>query len=119
MEIERRKEKRIKVEDLPENLKTISFSIGNFGEFPATTIDASNSGMSFVAFGIFENDVSPGQELIIHIKDNNCGLKARLIYAEIEYVNEVGEDLLRFGVSFKNASSLKKYQDILKDGKTD
>jgi hypothetical protein len=110
---ERRKEKRIPVENLPDCLKNIKFTIGDFGEFSATTIDASLSGLSFISVGIFENDIVTGQSLIIKIESEHLELNTELIYANVIYIKELGKDLLRFGVKFQQADALKKYQDLL------
>lgn len=109
-----RKEDRIPVENLPECLRMIYFEIGDFGEFPATTVDASKSGMSFVAAGTFERNIEVGRKLIIHIKPHDYFLKAIIMNAIVIFHEAIGEDILRFGVMFEKGESLKKYHDLIK-----
>lgn len=117
MNKERRKEIRHNVDELPEALKVIYFNVGEFGEFPATTVNVSRSGMSFVSVGIFEKDIKPGQKLIINLKPGNIKLISIVIFANVNYINEIGEDLLRFGVQLVNDDSLQEYHRLLNEQK--
>jgi|GEM_PF-889467 len=112
---ERRKEDRIPLDKLPDNLKIIYFKLGDFGEFSAKTINASKSGLAFVSLGIFEKELKGGNQITIKIKPQNIKLKAELVYANKIFIDEIGLDLLKFGIKFSKTRALNKYQKLLAD----
>ena len=112
---ERRKEERIPIDKLPECLKVIYFKVGEFGEFSAKTINASKSGMSFASVGVFENNPNPGEKITIKIKPENIKLQCEIIHSNVLYIDEIGMDLLKFGVKIKTGKSLKKYHDLISE----
>jgi len=110
MNDDRRKEMRIPVDKLPDCLKVITFKLGLLEEYSATTINASNFGMSFVCDGIDKTDVDTGQDLTVKISPQNYKLKSTVVYAQ-----KVADKKLKFGISFHNGYPIEKYQELITD----
>jgi len=106
--LEKRREVRIPVENLPECLKNVVITTGFFQEHMAVTVDASNSGMGFFIEGMGDNVLYNGQNLTLKVLPFNYKLKSRVTYAK-----EVGDDKIRFGVCFNKEKDLDKYHELL------
>lgn len=105
----KRKEKRIKVELLPNSMKQYIIHLNPENEIIANIVDASMSGLGIIAPVDFTNFIV-GSSIAIYPIGKDFAL-----YGKIAHVSSINALNTRVGIALRETRALEKYQSILKN----
>lgn len=104
---ENRKEERVDVERLPENLQTLIINLNPMEKVRVNLTDASRTGVGFTSDADPSNYIV-STNIILYPNDETYPLFGKIVYA-----GKRDDNKIRVGVQIKETSALEKYREII------
>jgi len=105
--IENRKEERVDVMYLPENLQTLIINLNPVEKIQVSLTDASFNGVGFISDADPSNYII-GTNIILYPSDESYPIFSKIVFTRIKDENKI-----RVGVQIKETSALEKYRKII------
>ena len=107
--INKRKEERIKIDKLPEEIKKFYLHFSNGDECLADIVDVSFHGLGILA-KLDLNHFIVGTNIVIYPIGKDYAMYGKIIHA-----SQISPNLTRVGIILRQTNALTKYKKILKE----